>query len=262
VHGPVADGECGTCHDPHGSDFPALLPANITETCLTCHETDAAFYRVHKSRAIATSTCTSCHDPHGSGRKGLMRTNQHQPFASGSCEACHGTLTDTSSFTVADTRALCERCHREAKDYGQFAFRHNLDHEGSCNQCHNPHASNVAALLQSSTTTMCNGCHFDEPTRPKPRAAYVTHDGMDCGVCHEPHGADNAKYLKAEDGSFCWPCHEQAHKVSHPVGPNVINARTGEVVTCLSCHQLHGADFDWYLPLDPTRDLCIQCHRR
>ena len=262
VHAPVADGECGTCHDPHGSEFASLLPGEITATCLSCHDTDAAFFRVHKSRSIATSTCTSCHDPHGSGRKGLMRTNQHAPFASGSCEGCHGTLTDTSSFEVAGVRDLCQQCHRESQEFAASAFHHNLDAEGSCNQCHNPHASNVAALLKSSTTTLCMGCHFGESTHTKPRAAYVTHDGLDCAVCHLPHGADNAKYLVSTDGSFCVPCHEQAHAVSHPVGPDVIVARTGESVTCLSCHQLHGADFKQYLPLDPSRDLCIQCHRR
>ena len=38
--------------------------------------------------------------------------------------------------------------------------------------------------------------------------------------------------------------------------------RTKEPVTWLSCHKLHGADFEPCLPLNPEMDLCVQCHKR
>jgi len=224
--------------------------------------TDDTFFASHQTRAIADADCSTCHDPHASGREGLLRTNQHAPFASGSCETCHDDLGASTDFAVTGTTDLCQRCHRGTKEFETALFRHNLEEEGSCNQCHNPHASNVDALLTAEPSVMCANCHFDEPEREKPKAAYMTHDSMNCLECHVPHGANNANYLISPDGDFCRPCHEQAHAVTHPVGPEVIDARTGEPVTCLSCHQLHGAEFDWYLPLDPARDLCIQCHRR
>ena len=262
VHAPVEGGECSSCHDPHGSENVGLLPASVQETCFQCHAADASFNRVHRSASIAQSDCTTCHDPHASGREGLLRTNQHEPFASGSCETCHGGLSDTSSFEVAEVQKLCERCHRDAVEFRTSTYTHVLDTDESCAACHNPHASNVSALLSNSTDVMCQQCHFEGPGFEKAKAEYLTHASMDCAECHTPHGAENVLYLKDSDGDFCATCHENAHRVSHPVGPEVIDARTGESVTCLSCHQLHGADFDFYLPLDPTRELCLQCHRR
>ena len=105
---------------------------------------------------------------------------------------------------------------------------------------------------------------FDNDTieTGRTRADYVTHDGLDCTECHTPHGSDNDRYLRTLDVDLCARCHERAHVTSHPVGENAIDERTGTPMTCLSCHQLHGAPHEFYLPLDPTMDLCIQCHQR
>ena len=105
-------------------------------------------------------------------------------------------------------------------------------------------------------------CHFNDPELPKAKAEYLTHEGMDCTICHTAHGGENARYLKFTGDRMCAGCHENAHRVSHPLGPDVIDPRTDEAITCLSCHQLHGADFAHYLPLNPDMDLCIQCHKR
>ena len=104
-------------------------------------------------------------------------------------------------------------------------------------------------------------CHF-EGTAEKPKAMYATHDGMDCTECHVPHGSPETAFLTADAVAACADCHVAAHRSSHPVGPDVIDERTGEPVTCLSCHQLHGADFPQYLPLDPNMDLCVTCHKK
>jgi predicted CXXCH cytochrome family protein len=262
VHEPVSAGGCGTCHDPHGSGHDALLAGEIKEACLGCHEPDAAMTAAHGSPAIADSDCTACHDPHSSDGPGLLRTNEHGPFESGNCATCHGSMDGRTDFSVAEIRPLCERCHAASKRYASFTFTHNLDEPGSCVQCHNPHASNVNALLLGPSADVCSSCHFNEPDREKAPAEYVTHDSMDCAQCHLPHGSENEHYLITLETSLCGDCHEDAHRVSHPVGPDVIDARTEEPVTCLSCHQLHGANFEQYLPLDPTRELCLQCHRR
>ncbi|RKZ14654.1 hypothetical protein DRQ53_11015 [bacterium] len=262
VHEPVASGDCETCHDPHGSEFAALLPGQIVETCRSCHEADAAMNAAHGSPALAESDCTACHDPHSSDGPGLLRSIEHGPFASGNCTTCHGDMDGRTDFRVADIRTLCERCHMSTRQFADFPLHHNLDHPRSCVQCHNPHASNVEALLLKRSTDLCAGCHFAEPEREKPRAAYATHDVMDCGECHVPHGGVNENYLRTLSTDLCSDCHTEAHQVSHPVGPDVIDPRTEMAVNCLSCHQLHGADFAKYLPLDPTRDLCLQCHRR
>ena len=111
--------------------------------------------------------------------------------------------------------------------------------------------------------TLCTSCHFKTGEfADKSRASILTHDGMECTNCHTPHGSENARYLKSTDVDLCTGCHERAHSSSHPIGPDVIDPRTGEPLTCLSCHKLHGADFEPYLPLSQEVDLCIQCHKR
>ncbi|MBD3335824.1 MAG: hypothetical protein GF355_09945, partial [Candidatus Eisenbacteria bacterium] len=220
--------------------------------------------RMHRGRDISQSDCGACHDPHASPVDGLLRRNQHAPFAGGNCATCHteGGAAAEAFAIQGDIRPLCIKCHRGAQEYDELAYNHNLDQEGSCVQCHNPHAGETPALLLAEETVLCMRCHFNAAEFEKPKEAYLTHDGMDCGQCHLPHGAENPGYFVAGETEMCAGCHENAHRSSHPVGPEVIDRRTGEPVTCLSCHQLHGPDFEDYLPLDPAMDLCIQCHRR
>ena len=46
------------------------------------------------------------------------------------------------------------------------------------------------------------------------------------------------------------------------MGENTRDPRNGQPLDCLSCHRLHGAPFEKYLPLNPDGDRCIQCHKR
>lgn len=154
---------------------------------------------------------------------------------------------------------MCLKCHRGVGSYTQSKYRHNLDSEESCLACHNPHASNAGNLLKRSQEQMCMGCHFNDK---EDKASWATHQGTECTECHAPHGNDDSQLIKKRDTMLCGRCHESAHQVTHPVGEEVIDPRTGESVNCLSCHQMHGARFEKYLPLSPKMELCIQCHKR
>lgn len=92
-HGPIRDGDCGACHDPHGTQQPALLakafPPKMYAAfkddhyalCFECHEAeafedartdDATAFRngdqnlhyLHVNKAEKGRTCRVCHDPH------------------------------------------------------------------------------------------------------------------------------------------------------------------------------------------------------
>jgi predicted CXXCH cytochrome family protein len=131
VHPPVDDGDCGACHNPHGSTthrllrdpFPESAFAPYTEEtyalCFACHDQDVLRYRqtttrtrfrngddnLHFYHVTETSNrCTSCHYVHASSRENLIREkslfgreevplNFERTDTGGSCNpGCHDTL--------------------------------------------------------------------------------------------------------------------------------------------------------------------------
>ncbi len=92
-HPHVEPGSCGTCHLPHASDFPHLLPTGSITYCLSCHpdqiggKSHPVGVGLEDPRTGGPLTCTStCHEPHVSSRKFLVR--DFAPLAL--CEVCHG----------------------------------------------------------------------------------------------------------------------------------------------------------------------------
>lgn len=101
LHGPLADGRCSACHEPHGSDFFRLLSNNYPATfyapyksgtydfCLSCHEEnllrfpDTTIYTkfrdgkrnlhyLHVSNTRKGRSCRACHQPHASNGPKLV----------------------------------------------------------------------------------------------------------------------------------------------------------------------------------------------
>lgn len=101
LHGPVADGECSACHDPHGSDYFRLLTANYPEgfyapfkqdtydLCMNCHDRDMLrfpetsiytdfrngkenLHFVHVADPWKGRSCRACHEPHASDMEKLI----------------------------------------------------------------------------------------------------------------------------------------------------------------------------------------------
>ncbi len=109
VHPPVADGECDSCHNPHGSDIPSILTGrfptvfyapfaeNTYELCFQCHDESLVtakkaendetgfrngtknlhFLHVDKKKG---RTCQTCHMVHAARNSRLIRTTS--PFGS------------------------------------------------------------------------------------------------------------------------------------------------------------------------------------
>jgi predicted CXXCH cytochrome family protein len=264
VHAPVVSRDCTTCHDSHGSKYIGLMKKAMPAVCFDCHDDDAAFKRTHKGYDLAAADCGACHDPHSSSSAGLLMANQHAPFKAGDCSSCHSRDANAGgSFAIAgNADDACYTCHEELKMSKKEKFARHLEADGSCSNCHNPHASNASALLSSNQEQLCMKCHFtDVSSGDKPK--FVTHEGQDCTICHAPHGAANEMCL-ANDNlmDLCNTCHASAHKNSHPMGEKTIDPRSGKPLDCLSCHKMHGSDHEFYLAFDADMDLCIQCHKR
>jgi predicted CXXCH cytochrome family protein len=101
VHGPLVEGECSACHQPHGGDNFRLLTKSYPETfyapyekgvydfCLQCHEKNLLRYEetslytgfrngkqnlhyLHVNNQRKGRTCRTCHGPHGSDVSHLL----------------------------------------------------------------------------------------------------------------------------------------------------------------------------------------------
>ncbi|MFA5233673.1 MAG: cytochrome c3 family protein [Sulfurimonas sp.] len=107
-HGPVNDGRCERCHNPHGSDNEFFLRKSIWDLCTTCHAEKANGQHVipqigfgsrtesggHPTRGRKDPvrpgrelTCSGCHDPHGSAGVFLLRMKGTMTY--GVCQRCH-----------------------------------------------------------------------------------------------------------------------------------------------------------------------------
>lgn len=105
VHAPVAEGKCGTCHDPHASDFVGLARTRPAELCLDCHPDvrkrphmivgfsasghpigDAKKEAADPLRAGKPFYCAACHEPHRSDR-GMLKRFEGKGTAT--CRRCH-----------------------------------------------------------------------------------------------------------------------------------------------------------------------------
>ena len=74
LHGPVANGECIQCHQPHSSPYQRLLSRKGQDLCLYCHKrNDINLTELHK--AIEKKDCWECHNPHGGADRTFLNKN-------------------------------------------------------------------------------------------------------------------------------------------------------------------------------------------
>jgi len=256
THSPFAQGQCYSCHRPHQSVYGQLLKDEPDKVCLSCHKSED-LQKSHLNYPERLRGCLSCHNPHGSERKGMVRNVLHAPFAQG-CKECHeqgGKRGSTQS---------CLRCH-EAVAAGMLARHSHLTgkEENKCVACHSPHAGDEKNLLKGSQLHVCRSCHADTIARYEDKL--YRHPEVKAGVCtscHEIHGSNKLAMLRGDGNTICTRCHETQGKFTHPVGEKVMDIRTGQMVTCISCHVAMGSDFKYELIYSGLKDLCIQCHKR
>ncbi len=70
AHGPMGNGDCTSCHDPHGSVHKAMVRWKDEKLCIACHDQKSSEEHFRKSKG---KSCTTCHDPHSSNKAFLQR---------------------------------------------------------------------------------------------------------------------------------------------------------------------------------------------
>jgi predicted CXXCH cytochrome family protein len=72
LHGPVASGNCSSCHAPHLSENNGLLRITGQALCYYCHHKDDVV-KNGAHRSVLNDDCTKCHDPHGGTNRYVLK---------------------------------------------------------------------------------------------------------------------------------------------------------------------------------------------
>ena len=231
---PAATLGCESCHGPgqaHVDDdakgkikkFKELKPAEVNETCLTCHNRGAHAGWEASAHAARNLTCTTCHSVH---TPQSMQNQLVKPTETQVCATCHRVQ------VVKTERAVAHMPVREGKM--------------SCSSCHNPHGSisNVKGLkVGSSVNETCTTCHAE---MRGPMLWEHTPVRENCTTCHDPHGSSNDRMLNVRMPMLCQRCHVATR---HPasvydnaaITTNKSNRMFGR--SCVNCHSnVHGSN--------------------
>jgi predicted CXXCH cytochrome family protein len=193
LHGPVTEGKCLECHQPHGSNIPAHVRADQPKLCLDCHSVE-----IIDTKGIPLPSTKELFD--------TKEMNLHKPFAEGKCTACH-------------LPHPADSYRRFKGNYpGQFYASYTDETYDSCLRCHEDLSSHLSQSRTLTDTWFRNGnlnLHYRHVNRAK---------GRTCRTCHHHHGSRNSRlvretftfgkkkltieYEKTETGGTCVPgCH-------------------------------------------------------
>ncbi len=263
VHPEVKKGNCSACHDPHSSNNIGLLRVDRRKVCVKCHSRqNEKFTDAHLGYEVIGSDCLVCHSPHSSKNAGLLKASLHKPFAEKKCTICH---VKGTSKVVKKGSVLCTQCHLASMPGFNKIYSH-LNSSGSdnfCDDCHNPHASDVKYLLKDKEARVCFKCHGD--TKTSVMKSNFIHPELkkgNCSACHKTHGSDNMFFLsKGSETCSVKDCHPKQGRFTHPVGEKIIDPRSKMPMDCDTCHNPMGSKDKFILRFKGDRELCVKCHQ-
>jgi predicted CXXCH cytochrome family protein len=257
-HTPFAKGKCSECHNPHTSKDKNLLDKGVPELCLSCHGANVAQLRtVHGGYKVDRGDCAMCHDPHWTpaGTKSLLYPVVHEPLESG-CDVCH---TKDITEGISEIEDLCVGCHGEVVEDSDRYVHDALESKGMCTNCHNPHRGYGKELLRKVGDDICFSCHDEKSKKGRDVVHAPVVDG--CLNCHSAHSSDERFLLSSGINELCESCHaDELQMHGHILGEDAKDPRTGEDLTCASCHNSHSSDIPSLLRAEPKRELCMGCH--
>jgi len=227
---------CASCHagafdhaqgqmagqDAKGPTVKGLKPAEISQTCLACHDKGHQANWAGSTHDRRNLSCINCHSVHdGKSARANLKTARE----SETCFTCHQAIR-------AKTLRTSHHPIREGK----------MD----CASCHDPHDSTSPKMISAAwVNEKCLECHTEK------RGPFLWEHAPvreNCLSCHDPHGSNHDKMLVAKQPFLCQRCHLNTR---HPgTLYDGVNALTGPSVSnraiehsCKNCHQnVHGSN--------------------
>lgn len=195
-------------------------PQPNDQECIGCHEglrghwensphgkstTDPKFQLEWKAKG-SDPQCLTCHT---TGYDPATGTYQSEGV---SCLACHSPVPAShpdNMMPTDDSAQKCGSCHKET--YAEWETSNHGAEDMTCNQCHNPHTSEVRA---ENSQELCKSCHNTETHY----YAFTGHaeKGLLCTDCHlrvndAPDGSGHSQrhHTFKVDLNTCNACHAQ-----------------------------------------------------
>jgi predicted CXXCH cytochrome family protein len=103
-HGPIRDGTCNGCHNPHGSDVPRLLAKPYPEKFYQAFSLDnyALCFSCHDKQLVLAQTTTGLTN-FRNGTENLHFVHVNKQDRGRSCYACHNTHASSHDLHVRDS---------------------------------------------------------------------------------------------------------------------------------------------------------------
>jgi predicted CXXCH cytochrome family protein len=182
----------------------------------------------------------------------------HNSVLEQSCTTCHEGL--PSADSGSSMKSDCNVCHK-AMSAGAL-YLHAPAEMKECATCHSWSAENKTVSVEKGVPTVCYDCHDDKQAQVD-SSQYPHPVAGECLTCHSPHGSDQNHIVKEDVYTLCTGCHED-QKSNHPVGRHPLRfamTKTGEDISCVSCHNPHGANNEHLLKIGGgPMEVCTQCH--
>lgn len=272
--------QCDTCHKNFTAFAPAVMSHSGTTgpvaagNCSTCH--GGAYLAVNAqtkppTHVTTTAQCDSCHSSTTSWATASFNHAAASPPVTGRCATCHnGTAALGKPTNHIPTGAQCDVCHTSTS-YVSFVGTGQMNHAatvapaaaGNCSTCHNGGYTSSNALAKPPThiptALQCDSCHKNYSAFAP---ATMNHSGTggQCATCHSgSYVAVNAQTKPATHVPTTKSC-DTCHASTTTWLPATFSHTGVAAGTCTTCHNGINASGK-STPHIPTTQSCDACHR-
>lgn len=270
--GPVAAGNCATCHGGTYASINALAkPAThipTTKQCDSCHTRGfTAWAPAVMNHTGMAGQCTTCHSGAYVSRNALAKPPTHIATTA-QCDTCHNSTVTWTTGTFNHATATpavagrCATCHNGTVSIGKPAVH--IPTTAQCDTCHKIFTAFAPAVMTHTGTTgpvaaaNCATCHSGTYVSANALKKPATHlpTAQQCDVCHTTTAWKPSNFAHGASPGVCTTCHNGTIAVAKPT----VHIPTTQ--TCDVCHRTTG----WLPLITPfghtgvAAGTCATCH--